>query len=195
MTLTWPDSLRPSNMEWALNSNAVEFRSPFNGATQTVSFPGSAWSASLSFDNLDDAKSRKLEVLLARLDGMAGRILIGDFGRFGRAPQGAPKVDGAANTGMQLKSKGWTASRKVLWEGDYISVGSELKLVLEDVWSDTAGKAIIPVGPMWRNTPKADAVIETANPVGLFRLSGNENGVTRQPAFNNNISLKFIEAI
>ncbi|WP_211259230.1 hypothetical protein, partial [Dyella japonica] len=81
-------------MEWHLVSNSVEFISPFNGASQTVAYPGSRWEASLTFNNLNDWESRKLESLLAKLDGKSGRIMLQDFGRWGRPSMGAPVVNG-----------------------------------------------------------------------------------------------------
>ncbi|WPJ68573.1 hypothetical protein OMDBNIEC_00087 [Salmonella phage STP-SP5] len=192
--LIWPEEIRPSNMEWYLSSNSVEFTSPFNGASQTVSYPGSRWEASLVFDNLNDWQSRKLEVILAKLDGKAGRVMIHDFGRWGRAPMGKPVVNGASNTGTVLITKGWTPNRKVLWEGDYISVNGELKLITEDAWSDDSGNIVLQIAPMLRNIPPNGATIETQNPRGSFRLADNRNGVGRQPAFNNSISLNFVEA-
>lgn len=195
MLLTWPEALRPSSLNWSLSSNAVEFKSPFNGASQTASFPGSAWTASMTFNKLDDWESRKLEVLIVKLDGKAGRILISDMGRWGRPPMGRPVVQGQANTGLTLSSSGWTPNRFVLREGDYISVDNELKMVTEDIWSDGGGNAIIPIAPMWRKNPQAGATIETLNPCGIFRLDDNINGVDREPAMSNNITLKFVEAI
>ncbi|AZF88923.1 hypothetical protein BRET_17 [Escherichia phage BRET] len=191
--LTWPEALRPSNMEWKLTSNSKEFTSPFTGASQVVSWPGSRWSMSLKFENLDDWESRKLEVLIAKLDGMAGMIKVGDFGRWGRPPFGRPVVKGSNNTGTELPTRGWDASRLVLKEGDYITVNDELKLVTEDVWSDAQGLATIKISPLLREMPPDGATIETQNPYGIFRLSSNENSVTRAPAFNNTINLEFKE--
>ncbi|HBC8488016.1 TPA: hypothetical protein KE181_002713 [Escherichia coli] len=192
--LTWPEELRPSEMEWYLVSNAVEFTSPFNGASQTVSYPGSRWEATLTFSNLNDWQSRKLESTLAKLDGKAGRIMLQDFGRWGRPPMGSPVVNGANNTGTTLSTKGWTPDRKVLWEGDYIAVNNELKLITEDAWSDSSGNVILNIAPMLRSIPPNGAKIETQKPQGSFRLAENTNGVKRQPAFNNSFTLKFSEA-
>lgn len=191
--LTWPEALRPSTMDWDLVSNSVKFTSPFNGASQVVGYPGSRWKASLKFNNLDDWESRKLEVLIAKLDGMVGMIKLHDFGRWGRPPVGTPVVKGANNTGTQIQSRGWLAKRLVLQEGDYITVNNELKLVTGDVWSDASGFATVYFAPMLRNVPPDGAKIETENPFGLFRLSDNTNGVSRQPAFNNSFTLEFEE--
>ena len=192
--LTWPDEIRPSEMEWHLVSNSVEFISPFNGASQTVAYPGSRWEASLTFNNLNDWESRKLESLLARLDGKSGRIMLQDFGRWGRPSMGAPVVNGPNNSGTTLSTKGWDYDKLVLREGDYITVNDELKLITEDAWSDSSGNVILSIAPMLRSIPPNGAKIETQKPQGTFRLSENTNGVKRQPAFNNSFTLKFSEA-
>lgn len=193
--LQFPQDIRPASMDWNLVSNSVEFESPFSGASQTVSYPGSRWEASLSFKDLNDWESRQLEVLLAKLDGMGGRIQLGDFGRWGRPAFGKPVVNGSSNTGTTLGTRGWDVDRIILYAGDYITVNNELKMVTEDAWSDATGNCILMIAPMLRSIPSDGAVIETQFPTGIFRLSGNTNGVSRQPAFNNSITLKFREAI
>lgn len=192
--IKWPDEIRPSDLDWSLSSNSVDFSSPFNGASQTASYPGSRWEASMSFNNLNDWESRKLEVLIAKLDGKAGRIQLTDFGRWGRPPQGKPVVNGTTNTGTTLVTKEWTPNKRVLLEGDYITVNTELKLITEDIWSDANGNAILEIAPMLRTIPPNGSAIETQNPTGMFRLDDNKNGVKRKPAFNNSFSLKFVEA-
>ena len=192
--LTWPEEIRPSEMDWYLSSNSVDFTSPFNGAGQTASYPGSRWEASLSFDKQNDWESRMIEVLLVKLDGKAGRIRIQDFGRWGRPPIGVPVVNGSANTGTVLNTRGWTPNRKVLSFGDYITVNDELKMVTEDAWSNDVGIVVLGIAPMLRNIPSDGMTIETQTPTGIFRLAVNKNGVSRKPAFDNSFTLKFVEA-
>lgn len=88
--LDWPEHLRPSSMSWTLLSSGSMFESVFNKATQTVTFPGSKWKVSMTFQDLDDFDSRLLESIIVDLDGMGGRIRMGDFGRYGVPAQGAP---------------------------------------------------------------------------------------------------------
>ena len=192
--LTWPEDIRPALFDWYLNSNSVAFTSPFNGSGQTASYPGSSWEATMTLDRLNDWESRMVEVLIVKLDGMSGRVLLQDFGRWGRPPMGAPKVKGTTNSGLILVTDGWTPNRKVLSFGDYITVNSELKMVTEDLWSDAEGNGVIGIAPLLRTVPPHGSVIETQNPTGVFRLEGNKNGVKRSPAFNNAITLKFVEA-
>ena len=192
-TLLWPDGILPSSFDWTLKSNGSSFSSPWNGQTQTVRYPGSAWKAQMTLSDLDDYESRAVEVLIFELDGLAGRVKLWDFGRFAGTVKGTPRVNGAGQTGVSLVTDGWTASVKVLSKGDYITVNDELKMVLSDVTSNASGAATVRIAPQLRNSPADNLVIEVANPYGIFRLEKDENGVKRSPAFNNNITLNFIE--
>lgn len=194
VTLDWPAGILPSTFDWFLSSNGTSFTSPWNGQTQTVRYPGSAWEAQMTLSNLDDFESREVEVIIVQLDGMAGRIRLRDFGRFGSAPKGNPLVNGAGQTGTALVTDGWTPSVKVLSRGDYITVNDELKMVTADITSNASGAATILFGPQLRNSPGDNSVIEVANPYGIFRLQQGKNGVKRSPAFNNDFTLNFVEA-
>lgn len=193
-TLNWPNGILPASFDWYLTSNGSSFTSPWTGQTQTVRYPGSAWKAQLTLSNLDDYESREVEVILVQLDGMAGRIKLRDFGRFAQPVKGTPRINGAGQKGVSVNTDGWTPSTKVLSKGDYITIADELKLVTGDVTSNASGEATVPFGPQLRNSPSDDLVIEVSDPYGIFRLEKNENGVKRSPAFNNDITLNFVEA-
>ena len=193
--LEWPEDVCPASLTWRPESNTKTFRSPFNGASQTVRFPGTRWVCSLTFNNLSDEKSRRIDSLVAELDGEYGRVKIRDWGRSGRTPAGSPLVDGANQTGTELHSKGWTAGMVVLRQGDYITVNDELKMVTADVSSASNGTALIPFAPMLRSSPPANAVIEVANPYGIFQLKDNQQGAgNRVPGVFTSYTLEFEEA-
>ncbi|HEK2965069.1 TPA: hypothetical protein SMV04_003609, partial [Proteus mirabilis] len=82
--LEWPKEVIPTQENWQLLSNSKTFTSPFNGSSQTVRFPGSRWRCELTFNNLNEEKSRQLEALVASLDGMSGRVKIASWIRKGR---------------------------------------------------------------------------------------------------------------
>ncbi|WOI99672.1 hypothetical protein [Citrobacter koseri] len=193
--LEWPEDVCPASLTWRPESNTKTFRSPFNGASQTVRFPGTRWVCSLTFNNLSDEKARRIDSLVAELDGEYGRVKIRDWGRSGRTPAGSPLVDGANQTGTELHSKGWTAGMVVLRQGDYITVNDELKMVTADVSSASNGTALIPFAPMLRSSPPANAVIEVANPYGIFKLKDNQQGAgNRVPGVFTSYTLEFEEA-
>ncbi|MDW3570960.1 hypothetical protein N4235_08520 [Enterobacter asburiae] len=193
--LEWPEDVCPASLTWRPESNTKTFRSPFNGASQTVRFPGTRWICSLTFSNLTDDKSRRIDALVADLDGEYGRVKIRDWGRAGRTPAGNPVVSDANQTGNQLGSKGWTPGRLVLRTGDYFTVNDELKMVTADVTSTAAGTAVIPFAPMLRASPPANGKIEVAMPYGIFKLKDNQQGAgNRIPGGFTSYTLEFEEA-
>ncbi len=193
--LEWPADVCPASLSWRPESNSKTFRSPFNGASQTVRFPGTRWVCSLTFNNLSDDKSRRIDALIAALDGEYGRVKIRDWGRDGRTPAGAPVVSDPNQSGVELYSKGWTPGRVVLRTGDYLTVNNELKIVTADVSSNSSGVAIIPIAPMLRSAPPANAKIEVAAPFGIFKLKDNQQGAgNRVPGVFTSYTLEFEEA-
>lgn len=150
------------------------FPSPFTGSEQTASMPGAArWIATLSFEKLTRLESRSLEAFLVSCNGPAGRFYLWNHARenpLGVAT-GAPVVDGAANYGGLVASRGWTPSVSgILLAGDYIGFNGEVKMVLADVNSGADGKASISIGPNIRIIPADGAAITTVKPQGTFRL-------------------------
>ncbi|BFT80942.1 hypothetical protein [Enterobacter pseudoroggenkampii] len=193
--LEWPADVEPSSLTWRPESNTKTFRSPFNGASQTVRFPGTRWICSLTFNNLTDDKSRRIDALVADLDGEYGRVKIRDWGREGRTPAGNPVVSDANQTGTQLGSKGWTPGTLVLRTGDYFTVNDELKMATADVTSTAAGTAVISFAPMLRASPPANGKIEVAKPYGIFKLKDNQQGAgNRVPGVFTSYTLEFEEA-
>lgn len=193
--LEWPADVCPASLTWRPESNTKTFRSPFNGSSQTVRFPGTRWVCSLTFNNLSDAESRRIDALVADLDGEYGRVKIRDWGREGRAPAGNPLVADANQTGTSLRTKGWTPGVVVLRTGDYFTVNDELKMVTADITSAGDGTASIQFAPMLRSSPAANLHIEVANPYGVFKLKDNQQGTAnRVPGVFTSYTLEFEEA-
>ena len=193
---TLPEFIRPDALKVTMASNVKANRSPWTNTVQTVGYGGTRWIAELSLSMLTDWESRQIEAAVFGLDGMAGRIWIGDSGREGTIPKGAPVVFGAGqNPGITLQTSGWTPGQKVMAKGSYLQVGDELKMVTDDAWSDVNGRALLHITPRLRRSPQNGAPVEVQAPKGLFMLAQNDNGVSRAAAFNNSMSLKFEEAI
>lgn len=192
--LEWPD-ICPSSLSWGLVSNSKSFRSPFNGSTQVARYPGSRWSCTVTANNLTDEQARRLEAMIAMLDGEYGRVRLSDYGRVGRLPAGVPVVDGADQTGSALSSRGWTPGTTVLQVGDYLTVNDELKMVTADVKSSASGTAIIPIAPILRSSPPNGTAIEVRQPYGIFKLkSGDQTVGERIPGVFTSFSIEFEEA-
>ncbi|MBG2811038.1 hypothetical protein I4571_17950, partial [Proteus mirabilis] len=174
--LEWPKAVIPTQENWQLLSNSKTFTSPFNGSSQTVRFPGSRWRCELTFNNLNEEKSRQLEALVASLDGMSGRVKIASWIRKGRYGYGSPRIAIPSQLGHRLETKDWKRNMRVLQQGDRLTVGNELKMVVADVVSDNNGRANIPISPMLRMSPTVNEILEVERPFGVFRLVDNEQG-------------------
>lgn len=194
--LEWPKEVIPTQENWQLLSNSKTFTSPFNGSSQTVRFPGSRWRCELTFNNLNEEKSRQLEALVASLDGMSGRVKIASWIRKGRYGYGSPRIAIPGQLGHRLETKDWKRNMRVLQQGDRLTVGNELKMVVADVVSDNNGRANIPISPMLRTSPTINEMLEIERPFGVFRLVDNEQGKFQHRRLGyTNITLSFEEVL
>ncbi|EMI3316427.1 TPA: hypothetical protein ACKRES_003403 [Proteus mirabilis] len=194
--LEWPKEVIPTQENWQLLSNSKTFTSPFNGSSQTVRFPGSRWRCELTFNNLNEEKSRQLEALVASLDGMSGRVKIASWIRKGRYGYGSPRIVIPSQLGHRLETKDWKRNMRVLQQGDRLTVGNELKMVVADVVSDNQGYASIPISPMLRTSPTVNEMLEVERPFGIFRLVDNEQGKFQHRRLGyTNITLSFEEVL
>ncbi|EMO5888338.1 hypothetical protein RX482_001708 [Proteus mirabilis] len=194
--LAWPEGVCPINEDWQLLSNSKTFTSPFNGSSQTVRFPGSRWRCELTFSNLSEEKSRKLEALVAALDGMSGRVRISSWIRKGKEGYGTPKISSAGQSGSVLQTSGWKRNMRVLQQGDRLTIGNELKMVVADVVSDNEGRAVILISPMLRTPPALNEEVIIKAPFGVFRLSDNEQGKFQHRRLGySNVTLSFEEVL
>ena len=194
--LEWPKEVIPTQENWQLLSNSKTFTSPFNGSSQTVRFPGSRWRCELTFNNLNEEKSRQLEALVASLDGMSGRVKIASWIRKGRYGYGLPRIAISSQLGHRLETKDWKRNMRVLQQGDRLTVGNELKMVVADVVSDNNGRANIPISPMLRTSPTVNEMLEVERPFGVFRLVDNEQGKFQHRRLGDtHITLSFEEVL
>ncbi|WP_368909904.1 hypothetical protein [Proteus penneri] len=186
----------PTQENWQLLSNSKTFTSPFNGSSQTVRFPGSRWRCELTFNNLNEAKSRQLEALVASLDGMSGRVRISSWIRKGKEGYGTPKISSAGQSGSVLQTSGWKRNMRVLQQGDRLTIGNELKMVVADVVSNNEGRAVISISPMLRTPPALDEEVIIKAPFGVFRLVDNEQGKIQHRRLGyTHITLSFEEVL
>lgn len=173
MILTFP-AIPAATLDWQFVGVSENHASPFTGDEQTAANPGSTrMVAVLTWKLLSRAEAADLEAFLVECDGPAGRFYLGNQARATPRgnPVGTPVVDGAANYGGLLATRGWTPSAaNVLLRGDYFAVNHEPKMVLANVSADAAGKANITFKPNLRAVPIDGTAIVTSSPTGIFRL-------------------------
>lgn len=150
--------------------------SPNTLQQQVQEFEGECFLAEVALPIQSKDEAGAWRAFLCSLQGVKGTFMLGDplnTSPQGTAP-GAPKVDGASQTGRELATKGWTASQEgVLLAGDWIQVGQRLHMVLVDADSDGSGDATLDICPALRESPADNDTIITENAKGLFRLTSN----------------------
>ncbi len=182
--LTWPVlSRRPSEWSWKLVPNTQAWTSPLNGSVQTLELPGSRWWCKIGYERLREDDWRIFSAFLARMRGMAGRVLLAPIHSETQrgAATGTPVVSGGGQTGRSLLATGWTpGAAQILRLGDYFSVptasGPELKIITEDIASNGSGQATLKFEPPLRSAPAGGAAITVQNPVCPMRLADSQQG-------------------
>ncbi len=154
--------------------------SPFDLSEQIFVWDGKAWRTGVALPVMAGAAAAPWRAFFASLNGREGTFLMGD--PFNTTPRGiatgAPRVDGPAQTGNSLDTKGWTAGQTgILLQGDYFQLGSgataRLYVVLNDADSDGGGLATLDIWPSLRTSPADSDPLVTASPVGIWRLASN----------------------
>jgi hypothetical protein len=175
-TLTFPSTLIPNQLEWALVSNTQRFESPLTRSVQTLEIPGARWAAKLTFRGLNRTQAATLIGFLAQLRGQAGRFYLWNHANptpagtaLGTATTSSSIVQGA-NT---VTTGGWTANQtSLLLPGDYIGLGGELKMVVTQAASDGSGNATLTFEPPLRNISgvASGTAIVVTKPTTVFML-------------------------
>lgn len=197
MILDFPD-VTPNAADFGLVSNTQSARSELDGTVQTLALPGDIWTGVFTFANKFDPEARILRAFLASLRGSSGRFYMSPpaYRRAGTAP-GTPLVKGVGQTGSTIATDGWTASQAgILLVGDYIQIGSELKMITADASSDSGGNATLAFVPPIRLSPADNSAVITVKPSCVCMLKdGNQSRWQAQPTPIYAMSIAFEEAL
>lgn len=176
--------------------------SPFTGSQQVQAHAGEFFRAEVTVGRQRRDKARLWIARLTALRGPVGTFLLGD--PMAAAPMGSisgePRVDGLnAKRSETLNVRDLPPDTEGLWlEGDYIQLGSgaasRLHMVLEDVASDSDGKATLSIFPSLRDDYEDGTPITITNCKGVFRLV-EPFSWTESDIVNYGISFSAVEAI
>ena len=193
MALTWPASLRPSEMSWGIVNNSRAFTSSLSNAQQIVGYPGAYWQCTLTFGLLTRAQERELSSFLGKLDGMFGTLNLPDFTRYRKVSVGALSVVSGFAQARSIIIAGATASSPVFSTGDYITIAGEMFEVTDPVSSNAQGQVTVPLNKRIRKTLTPGAAVEYLNPYSEMRMTSDTWSMTRRPVVANG-SYSFREA-
>lgn len=172
----------PNSIKWTYAQKVASTESPFTGSQQIFDWQQGLWMGELSFNAMQRCSADKWAAFIQQCRGNVNCFAIGDpkaktpKGK----PLGVPVVNGAAQTGYTLLTRGWTANAAgVLLAGDYISILSgplapRLYQVQDTASADGSGDAAVLIWPPLRESPADGTAIGTANCTGLFCLAAND---------------------
>lgn len=193
MALTWPASLRPSEMTWGIVNNSRAFTSALSNAQQIVGYPGAYWQCTLTFGLLTRAQERELSAFLGRLDGMFGTFNLPAFTRRRTGSVGALTVVTGNAQARTMVLTGAAPSAAVFAAGDYITVAGEMFEVTDAVSSNAQGGLTVALNKRIRKTLTPGAAVEYLNPYSEMRMTSDTWSMSVRPVVANG-SYQFREA-
>jgi hypothetical protein len=200
--LAFPTSFGFSTFSIGIDHAVGVTESPFTFEAQVQEHQGEAWEISGTLDLLDRAQAEEYNAFIASLRGRFGTFTVSPAGsETARGiATGTPLVNGAAQTGQELITDGWTPSQTgILLAGDFIQLGTgstaTLHRVLADVNSDGSGNATFDIAPKITTAPADNEAIVVSNPVGVFRMKTNMQTVNIKPPNIHSIRFSARQAI
>lgn len=198
---TWPASLPfPSDYEWALQGNTLEFAGALSGVQQTTELPNPRWMMTARWEVLVAEHAAALEAWYATMRGRAGRVDLYPMHRYRpRGTMSAAQVDGASQIGATLNVKNAGAGATLL-VGDFIglSIGGveRLFMLTENATADGTGDAALSIAPpiIAGNSPADSAALTLTKPTSRFMLADDRQGIGYRPGLIGSASVSLIEA-
>lgn len=186
MTISFPRTLITTpgikRNSFGPDENIDTFESPITRQKQYNIRPGARWIGLYELPPMTTAQARAWKAWFISLRGPTGTFK--GFDPDGRDPVGianigsdTAKVKGASQTGSSLSTDGWRFNGTgLLLPGDYFHVGTELKMILEQLDSDGSGNATANFWPPLHISPADNADIIFNDPVGNFIIPDGFKG-------------------
>ena len=171
--------------------------SPFSGAQTVTTYRGAErWLLDMSFEGLTGDDRADMMAFVARLRVSHNVFLCVQH----TAPQrgaygGTPRAVGSLG-GQHLNIYG--ASNSVSsWarNGDFISVNSQLKMILGDYGTNGSGVASLFVWPPFYDSPSSGALIAVSSPCGAFRATRVIDLHTKPPRYITDLTISAVERV
>jgi len=176
--------------------NNQSFTSPLSGYTQTASLPGARWGWALDWGPMSLGERGAVEGILTRLSGVEHRLQLWDFKReqpLGTINRTGVTCGAAAQFATSLTLSNCGAST-TLRAGDWLSVGSQLFMVVVDATANGSGVMTVEVRHPARGAISGGTSVVLIRPTALYILSapvldfGREPGDALPP-----VSAEFVE--
>lgn len=173
MTIYMPTTPGFRASKFGLETKTRQFES-VSGYVQRQQLGGARWRATYTLPMMTRAQAAAWQSFFLQLRGSVNTF-------WGFDPDavvargvatGSPLVNGADQTGYSLVTDGWTSSTtNILMAGDYFVVNNELKMITQNVNSDSGGNATLSFAPSLIASPANNAPISLSNPVCMMVLA------------------------
>ncbi|BBC72924.1 conserved hypothetical protein [Altererythrobacter sp. B11] len=178
MTLiTMPAKPVPARIEWTINQPTQVNRSEFTSRRRVTILPFAprirakvtlptilgeegvfAWRA---FAADVEGQANKFRVIACERDQITGI---------------APVINGAGQGGRSLQTAGWGAAGLKLKRGQFVTIGDQLLILMQDVVSAGDGTAEIQFKPHIRVVPPNGAVLAVTRPYAVMSMTSDDTG-------------------
>lgn len=182
MPVSYPVSLpvkpAPQSITISKNSVVASTPSPFTFSDYIQVWSGQRWTATIQLPPMLRAGAELWVAALTSLNFKEGSMLLGDTANL--SPRGigtgTPLVNGGSQTGYDLITDGWTASKTgIMLRGDWVQLGtgstSRLYKVMVDANSNGSGQATLTLWPQLRSSPADNDPLTIHSPMGKFMLA------------------------
>lgn len=202
--LTPPSTPGPNSLVITASNITAISQSPYTGETQVQEWPGEYLTLDVSLPPMKRAAAEQWISFLVALRGMVGTFLYGDASNksfFGAAVGASPVVDGdqLAASKLLTVSNLPINTPGAFKAGAYFQLGTggnaHLHKVLTDADTDASGITTLDIFPRLRAAVSDGDSVVITNPVGLFRLTGNDSKWSISEALNYGIQFQAVEAL
>jgi hypothetical protein len=149
-------------------------------------------------DTLTRAEAAPIMAFMAALRGQytAFDIALPVIGTTRGAGGGTPLVDGAAQTGRSVATKGWPIATAILKAGDFITFAGDYKVYMltADVSSDGSGDATLAIEPALFSSPADEAAVTVTGVSWRVALNDDKAPLGLSPVLYDIQTLSMIEA-
>lgn len=164
-----PDDIGIAQIELKARNAVAISQSPFTFQTQTHSYSGQSWGASVTIPAVRKDLAEPWVAFVLSLNGPAGTFLLGDPNN--TSPRGTATA--ATISGSLGDSSVTVAMTGTLLAGDYIQLGTGSSSRLHKVLVDQEGDGTLEIWPALRASYVSEAAT-LANAKGVFRLSSGD---------------------
>ena len=174
--LAMPATPGPRTVEWTADDVVADVTNPYTLKQQIQNWQAGLLGATVTLPPMQRALAAPWIAFLTQTQGQNAVFYFGD-GLGGMAQgtaEGLGVIQGIFQGPYSLTTSGWDVNQfGLLLPGDWLQVGYQLFMCLDQVNSDGAGNASFAVWPQVRVQPASGTPVVTTNPQGLFRMKAN----------------------